>query len=132
MDLKLRGRLGEEQGDLKEIRLLNRIIRLDADGIRYEADPRHAELLGRALGFEQCKPKGTPSSKDPDDLEHGPQHNETDGHPKLVAIDPEVLEQRRACAVAYLNPEPREPQWHDKSRDMDGALIKIRNCVRCF
>ena len=49
-DLKLRGRLGEGIDDLKEIRLLNRIIPLGAEGLTYEADPRHAKLLGRALG----------------------------------------------------------------------------------
>ena len=77
-DLKLRGRLGHGPDDLREIRLLNRVIRLDDSGLRYEADPRHAELLGRALGLEECKPQSTPGAKHGDDLEHGPSHNEDD------------------------------------------------------
>ena len=44
-DIKLRGRVGEDDSDLKEIRMLNRILRVCAEGLRYEADPRHAEML---------------------------------------------------------------------------------------
>ena len=42
-DIKLRGRLGEGPTDLREIRVRNRILRVGPDGLRYEADPRHAE-----------------------------------------------------------------------------------------
>ena len=37
-ELKIRGRLGEGQGDDKEIRILNRIVRVMPGGISYEAD----------------------------------------------------------------------------------------------
>eukprot|EP00969_Alexandrium_andersonii_P091539 4040444-Alexandrium_andersonii.AAC.1 len=44
-------RLGGGATDLKEARLLNRIIRWTPGGYLYEADPRHAEqLLRDALG----------------------------------------------------------------------------------
>eukprot|EP00969_Alexandrium_andersonii_P182542 8065545-Alexandrium_andersonii.AAC.1 len=46
---KVEGRLGGDSGDLKEVRLLNRIIRWTPSGLRYEADPRHAEQLVRDL-----------------------------------------------------------------------------------
>ena len=35
---------------MQEIRVLNRVLRIDGDGVRYEADPRHAEILGAMLG----------------------------------------------------------------------------------
>ena len=47
------------------------------EGLKYEADPRHGELLGRALGLEACKPYSTPGTKHPEDLDHGPTNHET-------------------------------------------------------
>eukprot|EP00975_Prorocentrum_lima_P012527 2655994-Prorocentrum_lima.AAC.1 len=44
---KVEGRLGGGVGDLKEARLLNRVIRWTQSGYLYEADPRHAEQLAR-------------------------------------------------------------------------------------
>ena len=41
--------LGDEQGEVNEIRVLNRIVRRDEKGFTTEADPRHAELAIRDL-----------------------------------------------------------------------------------
>ena len=65
-EIKVRGRLGEETGDDREIRILNRVVRLDSDGVRYEADPRHAELIVKSLGLEKATPVSTPGVKDHD------------------------------------------------------------------
>eukprot|EP00969_Alexandrium_andersonii_P012065 526177-Alexandrium_andersonii.AAC.1 len=46
---KIEGRLGGGPLDLREVKLLNRIIRWTPDGLLYEADPRHAEQLLRDL-----------------------------------------------------------------------------------
>ena len=62
-ECKLRGRLGLDKDDLKEIRVLNRIVRITEDGLRYEADPRHAELLAKSMGLNDCKPVATPGLK---------------------------------------------------------------------
>ena len=62
-ELKLRGRLGHDKGDVQEMRILNRIVRLDKGGIRYEADPRHAEILIKSLGLEGCKSVISPGVK---------------------------------------------------------------------
>ena len=66
-ECKLKGRLGRGDNDLKEMRVLNRIVRIDEHGLRYEADPRHVELLARALNLEQCKHVVTPGVKVPYD-----------------------------------------------------------------
>ena len=50
-EVKLRGRLGEYNDDLKEIRVLNKVLRITYEGLTYEADPRHVELLARSLGL---------------------------------------------------------------------------------
>ena len=49
VEIKLKGQLGEAEDCEKEMRHLNRIVRLDDEGISYEADPRHAEMLVRAI-----------------------------------------------------------------------------------
>lgn len=45
--VKVVGRLGDGPQDVREISILNRIVRWTQEGIHYEADPRHAELLVR-------------------------------------------------------------------------------------
>ena len=60
--LKKVGVLGGDAGDSKELRILNRVLRWEAWGIAYEADPRHAELLAQALGPEPAS-RTTPGVK---------------------------------------------------------------------
>ena len=43
-EIKIRGRLGVGCKDT-EIKILNRIVRIDDQGLRYEADPRQAEKV---------------------------------------------------------------------------------------
>ena len=61
--MKLRGRLGPEPNDDKSIRILNRVVTWTCDGIEYEADQRHAELIVQHLGLNaaRSKPVSTPS-----------------------------------------------------------------------
>ena len=51
-ELKIKGRLGEAERCDKEVRVLNRVIRLDKQGLLYEADPRHGEMLIQAAGLQ--------------------------------------------------------------------------------
>ena len=62
-EIKRRGHVGESDGCVREIRILNRILRLTDDGLRYEADPRHAEMLVRALDLESASSVLTPGVK---------------------------------------------------------------------
>ena len=57
---KVNGRLGGDAADLREVRLLNRVIRWGPQGISYEADPRHTEQLVRDLEL-----LGEPSVRSP-------------------------------------------------------------------
>ena len=43
--MKVVGKLGGEPEDLKEIRVLSRILCWTSEGITYATDPRHVELL---------------------------------------------------------------------------------------
>ena len=47
--MKELGRLGGGQGELKELRILNRVIRWTPTGLKYEVDPRHAEIVVRGV-----------------------------------------------------------------------------------
>ena len=64
-ECKFRGRLGLDDSDAKEIRVLNRIVRINKSGLQYEADPRHVELLAKSMGLGDCKPVATPGIKKP-------------------------------------------------------------------
>ena len=55
--------LGNEEKDLKEIRVLNKVIRISSAGLELEADPRHAELVVKALGLEGASVSKTPGIK---------------------------------------------------------------------
>ena len=62
-EIKLKGRLGVEPQDLKEVRVLNRVVRIVGSGLLYEPDPRHVELLIKAMGLEDGKHRVTPGQK---------------------------------------------------------------------
>ena len=55
--------LGSAKEDMKEVRILNKVVRLTDGGIELEADPRHAELIVRELGLDQCRPSKVPGVK---------------------------------------------------------------------
>ena len=48
--------LGPEAGLSKEVRVLNKSVRLTPDGIQYECDRRHADIVVGLLGMEGMKP----------------------------------------------------------------------------
>jgi hypothetical protein len=62
--VKFRGRLGPTDQDDKEIRILNRIITWTEEGILYEADQRHAEIIIREMNLKSdSKTAVTPFEK---------------------------------------------------------------------
>jgi hypothetical protein len=60
--IKVIGRLGGDSSDLQELRVLNRVLRWASDGIYYEADPRHQEILVAQLA-DSLKSLSTPGVK---------------------------------------------------------------------
>ena len=58
----MRGRLGNGHTD-KEICILNRVIRIPPEGVRWEADPKPYGLIARSLGLEAGTPVLTPGVK---------------------------------------------------------------------
>ena len=56
--------LGPRHDQKKQIRVLNRVIAWGEDGITYEADQRHAELIIGELGLDNAKAVATPGSRE--------------------------------------------------------------------
>jgi len=52
-DIKVRGMLGPDRGDLKEITILGRIVKWRDWGISYEADPKHRKILMERFQLEE-------------------------------------------------------------------------------
>ena len=63
-ELKIRGRIGKNVPGDNEMRILNRIVTLLPDGILYEADPRHTDILTASLGLTSANSCVTPGVKD--------------------------------------------------------------------
>ena len=61
--IKLRGRLGPEKHDQKFIRILNRCLEWRTDGLYYEPDARHAEIIIEQMVVEKNMPVVTPGIK---------------------------------------------------------------------
>ena len=51
-EVKFRGRVGPGEDDDKSIRILNRVVEWTEEGIRYEADQRHADIIVSKMGLE--------------------------------------------------------------------------------
>ena len=83
-EVKLRGRVGEPADCLKEMRILNRVIRLTPQGLLYESDPRHAELLVRCMDVGPAF-VSTPGDK----LHEADQDAALNDDPLLTSLDPE-------------------------------------------
>ena len=62
-EIKIRGRMGPG-GDCDQIKILNRILTLTKDGLEYEADPRHADLLLSSMGLTKSNSVSTPGVKE--------------------------------------------------------------------
>ena len=56
--------VGTGDGEIKEHRILGRIIRATSDGWEYEADPRHAELLVMAMRLEGANGVRSPGEEE--------------------------------------------------------------------
>ena len=64
MTAKVKGRIGPGMRDEKDMRVLNRLVEWTRGGIKYEADPRHAEIIWEGVGMkEESKGVVTPGTK---------------------------------------------------------------------
>ena len=57
-------KLGAGKADKKEVRILNKVVRYTTEGVKLEADPRHAEIVVQELGLQNAKSAKSPGCKE--------------------------------------------------------------------
>lgn len=107
-ECKLKGRLGCGSDDLKEMRVLNRIVRITDESLLYETDPRHTEMLIKALHLEDAKTVVTPGIKVPVDA------NDAD---KIDQVDSEAADVIKQM-IAEIDNKMNEPSKVTFSSDV--------------
>ena len=90
-ELKVRGRVGEGVGATNDMRILNRVVEMLPDGLTYEADPRHVELILNTLGLTSANAVMTPGIKETVAIYSAIKVNESEQCPEATA--PEELKQ---------------------------------------
>jgi len=127
-ELKVRGILGDEAGDDKRITILSRVVEWVQEGIRYVADPRHAEEIVQHFGLDgSSKGLDVPIIKE-DEMGIGPGED-------LVG---EGLREFRGLAARanYLSADRVDVQYAAKEicRDMakpnDRSMAKLKRLAR--
>ena len=136
-DVKIRGRMGPDAKDDKSITILNRCVEWKTDGIHYEADPRHAEILIRELKLEGTKPVVSPGIKSapvPDDQnphlgpEQSTKFRQLIARCNFIAQDrPDVQNSVKKIARGMAN--PRKVDWEKLVRLGKYLLGKPRYVV---
>ena len=97
-------------GDSREVKILKRILRIDEQGLKWEADPRHTELLAKPLGLENCSTISTPGVKPKDvELEDADAESEPDSPPPHDCNKPLVHATHRRIKPNHQPPRPPGP-----------------------
>ena len=96
-ELKLRGRIGEGLEGDNDMRILNRVAQIVPEGLIYEADPRHTEMLSNSLGLTAANSCVTPGVKE-------------------VDVDLDVIKNNEAEAVPKIQPLHLEPHSDDANK----------------
>ena len=55
--------IGNGEGEAKEGRVLNRVIRITEKGWEYEGDQRHGEIIVKSQNLDEAKEVGTPGEE---------------------------------------------------------------------
>ena len=120
-------RIGPAEGDAKEARVLNRIVRWTDQGLEYEADPRQVEKIIASLGLERAKPVGTPGVKQTTEMVNNDQALKEDKHTRFRAV---------AARGNYVGPDRPEVQYATKevcrwmSAPTEGGVAALKRLGR--
>ena len=118
-ELKIRCRLGEHCTGPQQIRILNRIVTLTKDGLVYEGDPRHVDLLAGSLGLSASNSVLTPGVKDPNPDYDSQKHDELQPQP----LDDAVASKQSTFGLVGLSGE-------GSIRECDGPMLgRTDGCI---
>jgi len=112
-ELKVRGILGPDEKDDKEIVILGRTVRWDRDGVRIIADRKHSEAIKKYCGLdENSKGLGNPGKK-PESRELA--EDLESGNDSVVVDKKRITEYRGMAATAnYLGADRVDLQFSAK------------------
>ena len=89
-------------------------MRVEEEGLTYEADPRHTDLLLASLNMSECTGEATPGVKPLDRDEHAIKTDE----PSTPTLDPDPI--KAIAAICGVNDDSTEDTNHFDS-DKDGG-----------
>ena len=138
-ELKVRGRVGEGLDGSNDMRILNRIVEMKPDGITYEADPRHVEIMLNSMGLTEANSVMTPGVKEGVTDYSAQKLNEPDGCPKVVEEDTEVddapainslsgrktLSQTGRKTLSHTRGMHSEDDFHDQKMNLDKKSVDL-------
>ena len=87
-EIKVRGRLGEGCKGPQQIKILNRVVTASDQGLTYEADPRHCDLLMASLNLTSTSSAASPGVKPTDRDDSAQKHDEIQTLEHLDYTDP--------------------------------------------
>ena len=105
---------------MKDIRLLNKIVRYTSTGIEIEADPRHAEIVIRDLGLTDGKPSKVQRQNEAGDNKHRLEDEPTRKHRRRIEANYKII------SIYANNYYPLSEELQD---DVDEMLKEARSPV---
>ena len=125
-EIKIRGRLGEGCLGPQEIRILNRVVAITKEGLTYEADPRHCDLLLNSLSLDSGNTSATPGIKPVDRDDFSVKTNEPGIDPLLDYTDADQVI-ASICNAEYESNTvdgPAECAEHDLSQPNEDTFYR--------
>ena len=117
-EIKIRGRIGEGCSGSNKSRMLNRCVELTPEGLIYEADPRHVDLLTDAFNLQKSNGVLTPGIKPPDaDGEATKSAEDEQGHSigdEVATVEPNSI--RRTVEQTPVGEQLSQPPAGDLQR----------------
>ena len=129
-EINIKGHLCEDADCEKEVRVLNRIMLLDDTGAYYDADPRHSEMIRKALPVESIvnSPGVREDSVDYDavidQLFHDEHANDNDDDPQTQNNVTLAQKQTQEPPCHLRRPAPRPRDLHE----LRGLLLRCTLC----
>ena len=108
-ELKEAARLGPSVKDDHEGRVLNRIVRWNKEGLSYEADPRHSEILAQSLAHGE-RPVTTPAQKRKSEKHRFDTGEEEEEEKMMTGNDEELLDDQGLLPTRLPWPSTAWPQ----------------------
>ena len=129
-EVKGRGIMGSDQGELKEVVILGRTVRWTREGLEYEADRKHRKILLQMSGLDEgSKFVGSPAVKEGEGSEWVDEEVELQGSERRRYRD-------MTARLNYMGQDRSDVQYATKELSVNmakptvGGLRKLKRVVR--